>query len=168
LRAFQFTNAFPHTNFDAPGIDLSIDLQVNGRSLSIQYDKLQAPEDLPPGVGSLLALLRRNLPASYSRFFDYLRVPTLPPLTGEDATRYRQCALHHEWMKVDEVRVAYGLSCPTKAYSEAHKKLFPNACLYSNGGCVVTPNGSKTTKVRYCDSCRQAAAEWQKKHGQTP
>ncbi len=68
-------------------------------------------------------------------------------------------------MRVGDVSIAYGLLCPEKAYSEARKKLFPNAHLYLAGGCVVTPGSPKTEKVLYCPSCRKAEAEWQEKHG---
>jgi len=164
LQSFRFVDSFSRTNFDDSGIDISIELQVNGRCMSVKYDKVQAKEGLPPAVASLLALLRRNLPACYSGFFDYLHVSRLHALTGEEANQYRQCQLHHEWMRVGDVSIAYGLLCPQKAYADARRKLFPNAHSYSAGGDVVTPESPKIEKVLYCPSCRQAEAKWQEKY----
>lgn len=168
LRSFHFVDTFSRTNFDASGIDISIDLEINGRSLAVNYNKLQAKDGLPPNVDKLLGLLRRSLPASYSNFFNYLKVPQLPALTGQESTQYRQCELHHEWMVVGDVSIAYGLLIHDKAYSKAHQKYFPNAHLYSAGGCVVTPRSPQQEKTLYCPSCRKAEAEWQAKYGKKP
>ncbi len=168
LRAFHFVDTFSHTNWNDSGIDIAIDLEINGRSLAITYNKLQAKDGLPPQVGALLGLMRRSLPACYSNFFNYLKVPQLPALTGQESTQYRQCELHHEWMVAGDVSIAYGLLIHDKAYSKAHQKLFPNAHLYSAGGCVVMAGSPKQEKALYCPSCRKAEAEWQAKHTKKP
>ena len=165
LQSFRFVNSFSHTNFDDSGIDISIDLEINGRCMTVKYDKVKAKDGLPPSVTSLLASLRRSLPSSYNGFLDYLHVSRLPALIGESAHRYQQCQLHHEWMRVGDVSIAYGLICFEKEYTDAHKQLFPNAHSYSAGGCVVMSESPKTEKVLYCPSCRKAEAEWQEKHG---
>jgi hypothetical protein len=163
------SHAFIHTNSEASGIDISFHLEINGRSMWVKYDKLQAKDDLPAGVNSLFALLRRSLPASYGGLFDYLRVSRLPPLPGDVAGHYRQCQVHHEWMKVADVYIAYGFHAPEEAHLDARKKLFPHANMYSAlGGCLVTPGSPTTEKTLYCESCRKAEAEWQKKNGKTP
>lgn len=164
LQSFHFVGSFSHTNFDDSGIDISVDVEVNGQGMLVQYNKIQAKDGLPPDVASLLALLRRNLPASYSGLFDYLHVVRLPALSADQANRYRQCQLHHEWMKVGDVPIVYGLLRSQKAYWKAQKKFFPNADLYWPGGCSITDESPKSKKVLYCEACRKAEAEWQKKH----
>jgi hypothetical protein len=168
LHSFHFVNSFSRTNFDDSGIDITVDVEVNGQGMSVKYDKVQAKDGLPREVASLLAVLRRSLPSTYSGLFDYLHVSKLPALSDEVANKYRQCQLHREWMTIGDVSIAYGFPIIDKAYSKAEKKLFPHANLYSAGGCVVSPDSPKTEKVLYCSSCRKAEAEWQEKHSKKP
>ena len=168
LQSFRYTDTFIHTNNDASGIDISIDVEINGRSMSAKYDKLHAKDNLPADVAALLALLRRSLPPSYESLFDYLRVAKLPSLTGDLASQYRRCQLHNEWMKIGDVSIVYGLLCTDETYSKAREQHFPNAHTYSSGGCVVTPNSPKGEKSLYCESCRKAESEWRKKHEKKP
>jgi len=160
MKSFSFANSFKHTNYDDSGVDISISMEINGRSMSVSFKKLQQNEDLPAGVGPLLAIMRRNLPSSYSRLFDDLRVPVLPPLPANVAARIRLCELHHEWMKLGTVKIAYGLIEGNEAFSQAQKRLFPNSHSFTLGGCVVSPESPKENTVLYCESCRKAEADW--------
>jgi hypothetical protein len=164
IKSFNFTQESLNTDYDSPGIDISIDMQINGRSISVQYNKLKKSDDLPAGLSDLLALLRRNLPANHDRLLDYLKVPKLPPLSGDAAVQYKKCEVHNEWMKVDEIPIAYGLPSYDKKYTEARDKLFPNANTYSCGVCCVSPDSPEKEKALYCESCRKAKIEWEKKH----
>ena len=163
LRAFSYAESFAFTNYDASGIDLTVDLQVNGRSLSVKYDKLQRNQILPGGVADLLALMRRNLPPSYDRLFDSLLVPRLPPLEGKEASQYLKCELHNEWMKIGDIPIVYGLLMRDEASQKAEKQIFPNANTSTAGGCVSSPDSPKEEKTLYCETCRHSQKAWLKK-----
>ena len=168
LDSFRYANSFAHTNYDASGIDISIDLEINGRSMSVKYDKLQAKDAPPDDIASLLALLRRNLSSAYGGLFDRLHVTKLPPLTGDSADHYRRCQLHNEWMKVGDASIVYGLPSVDQAYSHAENQCFPNANIHSFSGCMSEPDGPKGEKCLYCESCRKAESDWRKKSEKKP
>jgi hypothetical protein len=162
LKAFRFADAPTNTDYDAPGIKITAKLEINGTSFSAEYPRLQKQVHLPEDLVPLLSLLRRNLPASYDRLLDYMRVPKLPPLSGDSANQIRKCQLHNEWMKVGDVPKIYGLISAPKSYPQVQKTLFPNAESCSFGGCCSSPDSPKSEKVLYCESCRKAANEWEK------
>lgn len=166
IRSFGFVQSFVHTNYTASGVDISINLQVNGRSMSIQYDKLQATDELPQGVGELLALFRRHLLSTYENLFDYLKVPTLPPLTGEVAHQYRRCELHNEWMQISDIPRDFGSWCRDRKYIEAERETFPNAGTYLPDPWLVYSGSS--TMTLYCDSCREAEQKWRENNKEEP
>ena len=168
IESFAFTQSFAHTNYNASGVDISINMEVNGRSISIKYDRWQESDALPSGVADLFTFIRRHLPSNYNGLFDYLRVPKLTPLTGDAANHYRRCEVHDEWMKVGDSTIIYGMPCYDKAWSEARRRLFPRASTYSSGGGVVSQGRPKNAKTIYCESCRKAGAEWRKKNKKKP
>ena len=131
--------------------------------MQVKYDNFKTESILPSEVAPVLALLRRSLPPSYRKLFDYLHVATLPPLPENQAGLYKKCEMHDEWMMVADIPISYGLPRFDENYMKAEKQLFPNANLRRLGGCVVSENSPRTTKGLYCESCRKAEAEWREK-----
>lgn len=168
LQSFDFSDKVAFTNFNDPGIDMHIDMRINGRSWSVKYEKLQAKDALPENVAALLALLRRNLPPYSDRLFDFMRVEKLSPLSGEIARQYRKCVLHGEWLKVGEARILYGLLMGGEESRKAREIHFPNACTYIGGGCVSTATSPEKDMVLFCESCRKVQKEWIEKNKKQP
>lgn len=168
VRSFAFTNA-PKPRPDASGVDLDVRLEVNGRTLEVRYQKL-SPDGCPEPVLSLLAILRRHLPADYNRLFDFLKVPKLEALSAEEAQKFAQCSLHKETMKTNEVRVYYGLPDVSNPYWKVRGVEFPNANSSVHAGCVSTPESPDVRQVLFCEKCRKAEEAWIKlnKAGKAP
>lgn len=160
VEAFEFAHSFAHTDFEASGIDVSLELEVNGRTITLAYQKIQADEKLPENILMVLASIRRNLPSEYDRLFDFLKVPRLPPLPPEQAQKYAKCKLHDEWMKLDEVPVIYGYG----GYSAEYEKLFPGANTFIWAGCMGPVDANVTAKTLFCTSCRAAEKKWMEEY----
>lgn len=160
IRSFRFTDDLEHATFDASGIDVELRLEVNGRAFSVRFEKIQRDEGLPKPILQALGSLRRNLPAEYTRFFEFLLVPKLDKLSQDQAARYAKCKVHNTWMNVDEVPISYGFPASRENYWKAAQELFPNVHNYLGGGCVVTPGSPKSGKTLYCESCRSAEKTW--------
>jgi hypothetical protein len=158
--SFDFANNFVHSDPDASGVDVKLELEVNGRSIALAYQKIQPDEKLPPHILMVLASIRRNLPSEYDRLFDFLKVPKLLPLPSDQVQKYAKCRLHDEWMKVGDVPFIYGLLARIEDYDEAEAKLFPNANRFTWGGCVVHQDSPKKVKRLFCSSCRAAEKKW--------
>jgi hypothetical protein len=162
IRDFTFTDDFRHRAFDASGIDVELRLEINGRASSARFEKIQPADGLPKSVIQALAALRRNLPAEYTRLFDFLRVPKWDKLPENAAGRHAKCTVHDQWMAVDEVPIIYGLPSSRENYWKAAQALFPNAYNYLGGGCVTTPASPRSAKTLYCPQCRSAEKAWLK------
>jgi hypothetical protein len=160
VEAFEFAHSFAHTDFEASGIDVSLELEVNGRTITLAYQKIQADEKLPENILMVLASIGRNLPSEYDRLFEFLKVPKLPPLPPEQAQKYAKCKLHDEWMKLDEVPVIYGYG----GYSTEYEKLFPGANTFIWAGCMGPADANVTSKTLFCSSCRAAEKKWVKEY----
>jgi hypothetical protein len=164
VRSFRFVDDFKPETYDASGIDLMLRVEINGRSFSVDYRKLQVADGLPKPVLEILACMRRGLPKDYDRFFNFLRVPKLAALPPEEAEKFAQCLVHKEWMKSEEVTISYGFPAPREKYWKAAGIQFPNARYYIHAGCVITPGSPKSGQVLYCNSCRAAEKAWVKQN----
>jgi len=164
VRSFRFIEEFTPEQYDAPGIDLDLHLEINGRSLSVNYRKIQVKDGLPKPILDILSRLRRGLPADYDRLFKLLRVPKPAALPADEADKFSKCSVHKEWMKIAEVPISYGFPSPRPKYWEAAKLQFPNARFSIHAGCVVTPGSPKSGQVLYCISCRAAEETWVKQN----
>jgi hypothetical protein len=161
VEAFKFTKTFDEGRWDAPGVDIEVHLAINGREISIEYEKLPPDAGLPEPISKAFATLRRNLGPEYGKLFDLLKVPRLAELPKDEARQFAKCKTHDAWMQVDEVRIAYGFpSSPRQEYLKARSSLFPNATDAIPGGCTVMPSSPKTGKVLYCATCRAAEKRW--------
>lgn len=87
----------------------------------------------------------------------------------------RQCALHHQALKTDWVKIQYGLVYLTDGYRQAQLKKFPNSNKVAYGGCEINVAKDAKTgrmvwhspqfeKVNYCAKCRSAEFLWYKAH----
>jgi hypothetical protein len=146
------------------GISIDVDVTVDGEKKSFKYKPFEEKFSSSNEVHQLLSLLRRNLPPSFDKLFNYLRIAKLPPLTDGKADQFRRCLIHDEWMKVGTVPVSFGYYIESEAYLDSQKKSFPNACTTIGGGCVDTPDKLRTSTTLYCESCRKAEAKWQREN----
>jgi hypothetical protein len=164
VRSFHFLEEFKQPDYDASGVDLDLRLEINGRSFSIAYRKIQVQDGLPKPIMDILATLRRSLPSEYDRFFNLLSVSKLAALRPDEADKFAQCPVHSEWMKAAEVPISYGFPAPREKYWNAAPVLFPNARNYIHAGCVVTTGSPKSGQALYCASCRTAEKVWVKEN----
>lgn len=72
---------------------------------------------------------------------------------------FGKCSVHKVRLLESEVPVRYGLIVFSQAYRRAERR-FPNSRSFVLGGCVVLPDNTKTSVVRYCPQCREAEADW--------
>jgi len=73
------------------------------------------------------------------------------------------CELHGTVLEEGEVEIVYGLlDFPGLEFVRAERTLFPNACDWSAGGCVVQEESKDL--VRYCPKCRAAKSEWRRQN----
>ena len=166
IESLKFTNTPIHAGYEPDWFSISIKLEVNDRSIAASFDSLHTKDDIPAELVTLLAHLRRNLPGSYDKVFVLMGIPKLPALSGEEAIHYLRCQVHGEWMKVDDVPIAYGLIIDEKSFANAKVKFFPNARTSYRGGCTISGNDPQEQRLLYCASCRKAQSEWQQKHDQ--
>lgn len=85
-------------------------------------------------------------------------------LTPQDAKR-KKCEKHGAALKVDNVRVSFGIAPLWPAgYYEASKASFPNARSGIQGGCIIMPGMPRVQAVKYCPQCREAEKKWLAAH----
>jgi Gram-negative bacterial TonB protein C-terminal len=83
-----------------------------------------------------------------------------------------QCEVHKQRLRVEMVRIGYGLMMYKKGYLKAQRKYFPNASFSIDGGCVITTRQygkceippPQFGEVSYCQKCREASAKWNREH----
>ncbi|RYX84691.1 hypothetical protein EON83_08630 [bacterium] len=86
------------------------------------------------------------------------------PLTASDAKRTK-CEMHGTHLKVDNVRISYGIAPLWPAgYYEASKASFPNARSGIMGGCIIMPDMPRIQAVKFCPKCRIAEKKWLAAH----
>jgi hypothetical protein len=88
VEAFKFTKTFDEGRWDAPGVDIEVHLALNGREISIEYEKLPPDAGLPEPISKAFATLRRNLGPEYGKLFDLLKVPRLAELPKDEARQF--------------------------------------------------------------------------------
>jgi len=162
IEAFDFKDKFEYSGYNVSGIDISLKLEVNGRSIDLKYQKIQQEDSLPQPILRILSLIRRNLPSKFNQLFDFLRVPKLPPLPPEIRNKYSKCKIHHEFMKVDTAKILYGDFLFDEEFCEAQTNLFPNANTQMFSG--FEDEEIKKGKVLFCESCRAAEKKWLKEN----
>ena len=78
--------------------------------------------------------------------------------------RYEVFELHGDRLLPDEVPVRYGLGAGDGIPYDVSSHQFPNAHLYTLGGCIVGPDSPTHAKVRACSSCRRVRRTWLLEH----
>lgn len=79
-------------------------------------------------------------------------------------TTSQLCAVHHQYLRKDKVKVTYGLRDYDNEYYDAERTLFPNANTYADGGCLDDGSRSQSQHVLYCGKCRITQEEWWKQY----
>lgn len=92
-----------------------------------------------------------------------------PPIFKESE---EQCEVHKQRLRVEMVRIGYGLMMYKKGYLKAQRKYFPNDNFSIDGGCVITTRQygkceippPQFGEISYCQKCREASAKWNREH----
>jgi hypothetical protein len=91
--------------------------------------------------------------------------------TIPENTLNHRCLVHGDVLKIDRVRIYYGLRftpittyrittlAENRAFADAKKWLFPNSRKVIEGGCVGNPN-KLYRYVFFCQRCRDAEDAW--------
>ena len=67
------------------------------------------------------------------------------------------CPVHHVRMKLERVKVAYGLQAGRgREYYESHNEKFPFSDMICGGGCVVSDDSRKFSYIFVCADCLKA------------
>ncbi|HYV28823.1 MAG TPA: hypothetical protein VFA77_14905 [Candidatus Eisenbacteria bacterium] len=69
------------------------------------------------------------------------------------------CEVHKSKMVLKTVRIVYGYGGGEPRFDE-DSRLFPHRCETASGGCVVTENSPKATKIYVCSQCKEAFKQW--------
>ena len=85
----------------------------------------------------------------------------------------KRCAVHGEQMFLGSPQVSTFpfWDSTTSEYKHAAKKRFPNVGKKLVIGCLQEHWPKRLPRVKYCEKCRAAAAEWlrsQQSHGEVP
>ena len=149
--------------YDAGDPAFTIGVQIDGDDRYFRC-KLSGKESVSScQVRHVMALLRRNLPASFEKLFEYLHVAKLPPLDLK-SDPFGRCDVHKEGLKTGSVPVSYGFIIQNDTYLKAESKLFPHANTTAPGGCVISPGNETSRMTLYCGSCREAKKRWMKEN----
>lgn len=164
LAKFDFEDSFRAWGPDTAGITVEFDLDLNGRSVHLSFGKCETVESIPDEVIQMLSIFRRSLPSEYERFFDFLKVPRLSPLSVQEKSQIQKCRVHQEWMKIEEVKVVYGDFFVDPEFLKAKNTLFPNSQFVYWGGGLG--GSAEKANVLYCESCREAEKKWYEGQGE--
>lgn len=88
------------------------------------------------------------------------------PLSSTER-KIHKCEVHGTLLKVEDVKIAYGLIGFPAGYYQAQQRNFPHARSTVMGGCVISPSSPKFQTVKYCPRCRAAEKRWSDAHKPT-
>lgn len=96
--------------------------------------------------------------------FRSITIPKLRRVQRDGQTIYdiEVCEVHKTTMEHKKVKIHYGLILPgpNEPSADTQRQSFPHHCEYSLGGCVITPDSPKTTRVYVCANCKKAYDKW--------
>ena len=89
----------------------------------------------------------------------------------QESERSGVCYVHHEDMKKERLRIAYGLIGYSKKFTDARLSKFPFAQRAIFGGCVIITvldqpelNSPEFGEAYVCPKCSDAKTRWENKH----
>ncbi len=129
---------------------------------------------MPPNIQFIPVSLDTNRVYSFTvaqRPLHSITIPELRRVQLDGKTIYdiEVCEVHKTKMEHKEVRIIYGLIIPgpDEPSRDTDRQMFPHRREVSFGGCSITPDSPKTTRVYVCSECRKGYDQWKTEHKKT-